>query len=280
MSPSCRSTERALRPLKAVLDAIATLLFALALAAPATNARGQDRLANTGWIALFNGTSLDGWTPKIKGYALGENYANTFRVENGVLKVAYDKYDRFDGKFGHLFYKTPFSRYRLRVEYRFVGEQCRGGPSWALRNSGIMIHGQAPESMRKDQDFPVSIEVQLLGGNGRDRRSTANVCTPGTNIVMGGKLITQHCNDSKSRTYHGDQWVSVEVEVHGNGTIRHQVDGQTVLEYEQPELDDRDPDARRLIQDGDKMLQGGFLSLQSESHPVEFRKVEILPLTE
>ena len=133
--------------------------------------------------------------------------------------------------------------------------------------------------MRKDQDFPVSIEVQFLGGNGRDKRPTANVCTPGTNIVMGGKLITQHCTDSKSKTYHGDQWVTVEVEAHGNGVIKHIVDGQTVLEYEKPQLDDRPtPTARRLIKDGEKMLQGGTISLQSESHPIEFRKVELLPL--
>ena len=120
-----------------------------------------------GWIALFNGKDLDGWKPKIKGYAAGDNFGNTFRVEDGVLKVAYDKYTKFDGKFGHLFYKTPFSHYKLHIEYRFVGEQCPGGPSWALRNSGVMIHGQTPESMGKDQEFPVSIEVQFLGGNGK-----------------------------------------------------------------------------------------------------------------
>jgi hypothetical protein len=246
----------------------------------AIDARGQDKSDEKGWIALFNGKDLDGWTPKIKGYPAGENYGDTFRVEDGVLKVSYDKYEKFDGRFGHLFYKTPFSHYRLRVEYRFVGEQCPGGPSWAIRNSGAMIHGQTPESMGKDQEFPVSIEVQYLGGNGRAKRPTANVCTPGTNIVMGGKLITEHCTDSKSKSYHGDQWVTVEVEAHGNGVIKHIVNGQTVLEYEKPQLDDRDADARRLIKDGDKMLHGGTISLQSESHPIEFRKVEILPLKE
>jgi Domain of Unknown Function (DUF1080) len=254
------------------------LLCAFVVISLAIEARGQEQ----GWVALFNGKDLEGWTPKIKGYAAGENYADTFRVENGVLKVSYDKYTKFDNKFGHLFYKTPFSHYRLRIEYRFVGDQCPGGPSWAIRNSGVMIHGQTPESMRKDQDFPVSIEVQFLGGNGRDKRSTANVCTPGTNIVMGGRLITRHCTDSTAKTYHGDQWVTVEVEVHGNGVIKHIVDGQTVIEYEKAQLDERDADGRRLIEErkGEKMLDGGTISLQSESHPIEFRKVEILPLKE
>jgi hypothetical protein len=228
-----------------------------------------------GWTSLFNGRDLEGWTPKIKGYELGENFGNTFRVENGVLRVSYDQYDRFGGRFGHLFYRGTFSHYVLRVEYRFVGDQCPDGPGWAFRNSGVMIHGQSPESMRKDQDFPVSIEVQLLGGNGRDKRSTGNLCTPGTHVVMDGQLITRHCSDSRSPTFHGDQWVTLEVEVHGDRVIRHVINGEKVLEYEQPQLDEGDPDAQRLIRDGRKLLSGGTISLQSESHPVEFRKVEI-----
>ncbi|MEX0611978.1 MAG: DUF1080 domain-containing protein, partial [Pirellulales bacterium] len=202
----------------------------------------------TDWQPLFNGRDLSGWTPKIKGYDAGVNYADTFRVEDGVLKVSYDKYDiPFNDRFGHLFYEKPFSNYVLRVEYRFVGEQQPGGPSWAWRNSGVMIHGQTPQSMLKDQDFLASIEVQFLGGNGKDRRPTANLCTPCTHVVMNGKLFTPHCTNSRSDTYHGDQWVSVEIEVHGNKLIRHKIGGRTVLEYTQPQLDPDDPNARRLL---------------------------------
>src|SRR5262249_26335296 len=146
---------------------------------------------------------------------------DTFRVEDGVLKVSYDKYKEFDGQFGHLFYKDRFSHYVIRVEYRFVGEQCKGGPGWALRNSGIMFHCQSPESMRKDQEFPVSIERRLRGGPGRGERPTASVGTPGTNIVTDGKLIPRHCTNSTSKTYRGDQWVTAEVEVHGSGKVKH-----------------------------------------------------------
>lgn len=232
------------------------------------------------WIPLFNGQNLDGWTPKITGYALGENYGQTFRVADGVLQVGYDQYDKFDRKFGHLIYKEPFSNYVIRVEYRFVGEQAQEGPGWAIRNSGIMVHGQAPETMTKDQEFPVSIEVQLLGGNGTDPRTTANLCTPGTHVVMEGQLIKRHCTSSTSKTYHGDQWVTVEVEVRGNKVIRHKVEGQTVLEYTQPQLDPDDKDAQPLIKDGAVQLSGGYISLQAESHPVEFRKVELRKLTD
>ncbi|MDT8304027.1 MAG: DUF1080 domain-containing protein [Sedimentisphaerales bacterium] len=220
------------------------------------------------WVSLFNGKNLDGWKVKIKGYDLNDNFGDTFRVEDGILKVSYDQYDKFDERFGHIFYDGTFSHYKLRVEYRFVGEQCPGGPGWAFRNNGIMAHGQSAESMKKDQDFPDSIEVQLLGGNGTDERSTGNLCTPGTHVVMDGKLITQHCISSSSKTYHGDQWVTIELEVHGNEIIKHIIDGEVVLEYERPQLDDG------------TLISEGSISLQAESHPTEFRKVEILPLEE
>lgn len=227
------------------------------------------------WIQLFNGKDLTGWIPKIKGQKLGDNWNDTFRVEDGVIKVGYDKYDKFDQRFGHLFYEKPFSNYILRVEYRFVGEQVKDGPSWAYRNSGVMFHGQDPATMAVEQEFPVSIEAQFMGGNGKDKRSTLNVCTPGTNIVLNGKLHKDHCTNSTSATYHGDQWVTVEIEVHGNDLIRHRIDGKTVLEYTKPQLDPDDKWAKPLIKDGNLMLSGGSISLQSESHPCEFRKVEI-----
>ena len=201
--------------------------------------------AEEGWIRLFNGQNLDGWTPKIKGYPAGENFANTFRVE-----------------------------------YRFVGEQLPDGPGWAKRNSGAMIHGQAPDSMRVDQDFPVSIEVQFLGGFGTGNRTTANLCTPGTNVERDGKLYTPHGLNSTSKTYHNDQWVTVEIEARGSRTIIHRIDGETVLAYDKPQYDPKDGDAKKLIEanGGNLLIEGGTISLQSESAPVDFRKVEIKAL--
>ena len=253
-------------------------LVSLLTAAAVCVALGQE--SGETWEQLFNGKDLTGWKVKIAGHDLADNYGNTFRVEDGVLKVCYDQYEKFDGKFGHLFYEKPFANYRLRVEYRFTGEQVPGGPGWAFRNSGVMVHGQTPESMRKDQSFPASIEVQLLGGRAQGKRTTANLCTPGTHVVMDGKLVTRHGTGSRSETYRGDQWVTVEVEARGN-TIKHIIDGKTVLEYTDPQLDEKDGDAKTLIESGqDKMLRGGSILFQSESHPVEFRKVELLELPE
>ena len=248
----------------------------------ATGLVATTHAADGEWTQLFNGKNLDGWKVKLTGYELNDNFGNTFRVEDGLLKVRYDAYDKFGGRFGHIFYDQPFENYVIRVEYRFVGEQAAEGPGWAIRNSGIMVHGQTPESVRKDQEFPVSIEVQLLGGNGTVKRSTGNLCTPGTHVVMDGTLVKRHCTDSSSKTYHGDQWVTAEVEVRGNKSIKHFVEGELVLEYSQPQLDETDADAAKLIEQagGNKMLAGGSISLQAESHPVEFRKVELRKLDE
>lgn len=252
------------------------LLFGLVLTLGVTTQAEEGK-----WVSLFNGKDLSGWTPKIKGYELGENYANTFRVVDGLMTVSYDGYDSFDRKFGHLFYKDKFSNYRFRVEYRFIGEQCAGGEGWATRNSGVMVHGEDPAEMAKDQDFPTSIEVQLLGGFNGKPRTTSNLCTPGTNVVMEGKLVTKHCINSTSKTYAGDQWVTAEIEVRGNKVIRHFLEGENVLEYTEPQLDERDAHAKELAEKhGGLMLSGGSISLQSESHPIQFRKVEIMVLEE
>ncbi len=236
---------------------------------------------NEEWISLFNGEDLSGWHVKIRGHALDDNYKNTFRVEDGLMKVRYDQYDDFARQYGHIFYEKPYSHYKFRVEYRFVGEQAPNGEGWAWRNSGIMVHGQSPESMGLEQDFPISIEVQLLGGPEEGERTTCNLCTPGTNVVMDGALVTNHCVTSTSETYRGDQWVTAEVVVLGDSIIHHLVNGDTVLTYQQPQIGGGNvsENDESLKIDG-QLLQKGYISLQSESHPVDFRKIEILPLEE
>jgi len=229
------------------------------------------------WIPLFNGENLVGWDIKFTGHELNDNYLNTFRVEDGLLKVRYDEYEKFDNQFGHIFYKTPFSQYKLRIEYRFTGEQTPGGQGWAYRNSGVMLHSQSAASMLINQDFPVSVEAQFLGGDGTHERHTSNVCTPGTHIVMHDSLITQHCNESTSKTYHGDVWVTAEFIVLGDSIIHHILEGDTVMTYMKPQIGGVTPDGFPLPEG--TLLKEGYISLQAESHPIEFRKVEILDLT-
>lgn len=260
------------------LKNIFSLLFIIITVASCNSAKTNE--ADENWIQLFNGKDLNDWVIKIKGYEVGENFGNTFRVEDGILKVRYEEYDSLRDRFGHIFYKDEFSNYKLRVEYRIHGEQCSGAPGWAYRNSGIMVHGQTPETMEIDQDFPTSVEVQLLGSDSTIDRTNLNVCTPGTNIVINDELILDHCINSASEYFYGDDWYIVEVEVRGNDVIHHIFDGDTVMSYNKPQLDERDPTFKKLIDlnNGDLMLHKGTISLQSEGHPIDFRKVELMIL--
>ncbi|MBM3177207.1 MAG: DUF1080 domain-containing protein [Bacteroidetes bacterium] len=249
------------------------LAFSFIACAPSNDPNKEE------WIALFNGKDLTGWIPKIRGYETGENFGETFKADSGRIQVNYHAYDSFRQRYGHLFYKDKFSHYRLVVEYRFIGKQCAGGEGWATRNSGAMLHSQDPTSMLKDQDFPISIEAQFLGGLGDGPRSTANLCTPGTHVRFADTLFIPHCINAQSKTYDGDQWVHVEFLVLGDSLIRHTVEGETVLEYTKPEIGGGVVNGYdSLVKIDGKSLAEGFIALQSESHPIEFRKVELLNL--
>jgi len=229
------------------------------------------------WIQLFNGKDLTGWDIKFSGYELNNNYNNTVRVEDGLLKVCYDEYKQFNGEYGHIFYKDKFSHYILRVEYRFVGEQVPGGEDWAFKNSGVMFHCQSAESMGLDQDFPVCVEAQFLGGAETGERPTANVCTPGTHIYMDDTLVTDHCISSSSKTYRGEEWVTVELHVYGDSIIHHVIEGDTVLTYARPIIGGYSLPEDYPLPEGTPVKEG-YIALQAESHPVQFRKVELLNL--
>ncbi len=245
----------------------AALAGALLLTSACTTTEAPRQAAQQDWIELFNGKDIDDWTMKFAGYPLGENALNTFRVEDGLLKVRYDEYDEFRGRFGHLFHKSgPYSYYLIQAEYRFVGEQIAGGPAWAKRNNGVMFHTQAPDELPLEEGFPLSMEMQLLGGDGENPRSTANVCTPGTKISLNGEPREDHCIESSSKTYHGDQWVSIELLVHGSERVQHFVNGELVLEYTD------------LIKDDGTPLDSGYIAVQAETAPTDFRRIRLLNL--
>ena len=231
------------------------------------------------WISLFDGSNMADWSPKFAGYELGVNYNNRIVLEDSLLKVRYAKQDSFSANFGHLFYKEKFSHYRLKATYRFVGEQQAGGPGWAFRNNGLMLHCQDPKTLGLDQDFPISLELQLLGGDGTNDRTNANLCTPGTNVVMNDSLFTPHCVNSNSDTYHGDQWVDVEALVLGDSLIQHIVGGKVVMEYKKPTIGGGDISGfREAAYKEGQPLDEGFISIQAETHPIDFKSIELLNL--
>jgi hypothetical protein len=259
---------------------IALFLFVVLIAGFSSCATAQKSAGKADWKPLFNGKDINDWIVKIYHHEVGEDPANTFRVEDGMVKVRYDKYDNFNQQYGHLFYKQPFSYYHLKFEYRITGEWRKDAPSYTIRNSGVMFHSQDPRTIRKEQDWPISIEFQLLSGldDGKPR-PTGNMCSPGTDVVYKGRIDPRHCIESTSKTYPLDQWVRCEIVVLGDSLVTHIVDGDTVLQYSKPQIgggvaNNFDP---AIKQDG-KLLTKGFIALQSEGQPVDFRKIEILDL--
>jgi len=261
------------------------LLFLLACHVVKNNPHEEE------WISLFNGADLSGWEPKIAGFEAGENYKHTFLVEDSILKINYQEYDSFHTEYGHLYYHQPFSYYKLRLEYRFVGKQVPGGAPWNVRNSGVMLHSQSAQEQGLHQHFPVSVEMQFLGGLGSGERPTANLCTPGTMVEMQGKLVRDHCINSRSKTFHGDQWVSVEAIVLGDSVLHHLVGTDTVLSYSHPQIDAifvnaenynweqaNVPHAQNWPKREGERLTSGHIALQAESHPIHFRHIRLLNL--
>lgn len=250
-------------------------LFVVTIAACKSSNRVQ--VGKNDWVSLFNGRDINDWIVKINHHEVGENFGNTFRVEDSMIKVRYDQYGAYNDQFGHLYYKTPFSYYHLAVEYRFADEWKKDAPSYTMLNSGIMYHSQDPRTMPKEQNWPISIEFQLLAGLGDGKpRTTGNMCSPGTHIVYNGKLDTRHCINSTSKTYDKNEWVRAELIVLGDSLITHIVNGDTVMRYSKPQIGGEvvqnfDP---KMKQDG-KILSSGFIALQSEGQPIDFRKVEI-----
>ncbi|HEX5555447.1 MAG TPA: DUF1080 domain-containing protein [Chitinophagaceae bacterium] len=235
-----------------------------------------------GWIQLFDGKDLKGWEVKIAGFPLNDNFAHTFRVDSGLLKVSYDGYDSLmKGRYGHIFYKKKFSAYLVVAEYRFYGSQLKDAPRWAFLNNGIMLHCQDPKTMTLLQDYPISLECQLLGSDSTVKNHNGNVCTPGTNIMIDGQLITSHCTSSTSGPSPRSEWTHVEALVLGDSIIKHIVGKDTVMVYEKPtvgggNVNHYDP-AYKDPRNG-QPLKSGYIALQSESMPTEFRKVALFNL--
>lgn len=225
------------------------------------------------WFSIFDGKSLRGWVAKFAGYELGVNYKNTFRVQDGYLTTNYDQYDKFNFEFGHLYFKKPYSHYRLRATYRFLEQQLPGWRS-AWKNNGFMIHSQPPESIGLEQKVPASIEVQLLGADADTKnRPTANFCTPYSHVTMANKQITKHCIKSRSTTFAGDQWVTLEIEVRGDEVIKHWINGELVLQYSKPVLDEKSLHLSKYY--GGSEMKSGYIAIQAENSTVQFKSIEL-----
>ncbi|HEU5166248.1 MAG TPA: DUF1080 domain-containing protein [Chitinophagaceae bacterium] len=269
---------------------IAIFYLFLVVCQACNNNDGKKEINKEEWKSLFNGKDLSGWDIKIKDHSLGENYKHTFRVEDSMIRVVYSDYEKFNNQFGHLYTHKPYSNYKLKLQYRFVGDHLPDAPEWADRNSGVMLHSQSAQSVDLNQNFPVSLEFQFLCGNGKDTVPTGNVCTPGTFLTYNGKTFLGHIQNSNSKTYLKNEWISAEADVYGDSLVRHIINGDTVLTYTKPMIGEGFvsnnnswtwagiTDSLIWINKANTPLNEGHIALQAESQPVDFRRIEILDL--
>ena len=249
-----------------------TMLLVLSLAAASFSACSAHAAEPTvgKWIDIFNGKDLDGWTPKITGHALDENYADTFQVRDGLLTVSYDKYEKFDNKFGHLFYQHAFSLPHP-PQYRFTASRPSAAPA-GFRNSGIRVHCQDPATMTKDQNF-------LFRSRSNSSAATAVTnappapCTPGTRRQEWQARYQFHCINSTSDTFHGDQWVTAESKSAAAKSSDISSTARLFLNTPARSLT-RAMAMPRAADNAGTMLSKGWISLQAESHPVQFRNIK------
>ena len=233
-----------------------------------------------GWITLFNGKNIDDWVVKINHHEVGDNFGQTFRVDDGMIKVRYDQYDSFNNQFAHLYYKKPFSRFHLSLDYRFTGQLQPGAPSYTLLNSGVMYHSQDPHSILKEQNWPISVEMQFLAQlDDGTQRHTGNMCSPGTDIEYNGGVYPEHCLDSSSKSYPREEWVHADLIVYGDSSIIHMINGDTVLRYSKPTMGGGVVNGYdSLIWKPGKPLTQGYVALQSEGQPIDFKNIKIREL--
>ncbi|MEM1412855.1 MAG: DUF1080 domain-containing protein, partial [Pseudomonadota bacterium] len=110
-------------------------------------------------------------------------------------------------------------------------------------------------------------------------RPTGNLCTPGTHVTIDGVFTEEHCINSRSSTYHGDQWVTAEAIVLGGTQLEHLINGEPVLAYTDAVtgggvVSGHDP----AMKPEGAPLEAGYISLQSEGHRIEFRNIQLLNL--
>ncbi len=237
----------------------------------------RETMAQEKWQPIFDGRTLDGWTPKVTGHPSGDNFADTFSVRDGAIRVSYERYGPFNYQFGHLFYKVPFKAFRLRLKYRILAEAAKDAPPWGRSNSGVMFASQSPQSMALDQWYPASVEFQILGRNENDPKPTGSVCTPGTNVTIKGEKLKTHCATSSGPIVPNGTWVDLELDVLPDGQVAHIINGVEVLRYDHVELNLLDLTSEPLIgaQKGNRTPMGGYIALQSEGHSIEFKDIAL-----
>ena len=218
---------------------IITLLLPLAL------------LSQPASYSLFNGRDLSGWHIDVPEMDTNAPAIYPFIIRNGLL-VSLGEPN------GHLITDSVYQNFRLQVEYRFAGKPG---------NCGVLVFASTPRSLYKM--FPKSIEVQMMHENAGDFWCIVeDIAVPDMEKRRGPKAEWGITEGKKGRILNltdGSEkplgeWNTMIVECLKN-SIRVWVNGD-------------------LVNDGfNCTAEKGQIALQAEGAEVEFRKVELTPIT-
>ena len=201
--------------------------------------------------SLFNGKDLTGWHVDVPYLDEHSDAPTTFIVRNGIL-VSLGKPE------GHLITNENHENYRLDVEYRFASTPG---------NCGVLVYASTPRALYKM--FPKSIEVQMNHTHAGDFWCIGEDITVPDMIKRRGPKENWGVTEGKGRRIlnltdnsekpPGD-WNSMAIECVG--------------------------DAVKVWVNGDLVNHGtnctaikGQIALQAEGSEVEFRKLELIPIS-
>lgn len=202
---------------------------------------------------LFNGKDLSNWDADVPARDTNPNAPASFIIRNGML-VSLGKPE------GHLVTKEQYRDYRLEAEYRFAGKPG---------NCGILVHASRPRALYKM--FPQSIEVQMMSGDAGDfwciqenievpdmeKRRPRKAGEKWGGAEGDARRILNLTDKSEKPV---GEWNTMAIEARGR-TLKVWVNGDLVNEGSNATADH------------------GKIAVQAEGAEVEFRRLEIGPLT-
>jgi filamentous hemagglutinin family protein len=198
---------------------------------------GASQKAEANRVALWNGKDFTGWKRVLADPAV--NVDDVWKVRDGVLHCA--------GKpNGYMRTESKYSNYQLHVEWRWPDKPA---------NSGVFLHLTEP-----DRVWPSCLECQLQARSAGDL-----ILMNGTGLTVNGvsrqdasRQFVSIAKKSSSSEKPAGEWNSYDIYCVG-GLVRVVVNG--VVQNE----------------GAGATPQIGYIALQSEGGPIEFRNVYLVP---
>jgi hypothetical protein len=203
-------------------------------------------------VNLFNGKDLSGWHTDVPAMDKDSSIKSPFVIRKGML-VSLGKPG------GHLITDKDYRDYRLEVEYRFAATPG---------NCGVLVHASKPRALYNM--FPQSIEVQMEHKNAGDFWCIVEDITVPDMVARRGPEEKWGITEGKNRRI-----------VNLTDSSEKPVGEWNTMVIECKDREIKVWVNNELVNYGfNCTAQNGQIALQAEGSEVEFRKIELTPLSE